>query len=74
MKKLPQIIDAALMDKLLQQPDIKTKKGIRDKAMLELMYATGMKVSELIHIKVSDVNLTGRYVTCHAAPKHSVTD
>lgn len=64
MKKSPQIINATLMDKLLKQPDITSIKGIRDKAMLELLYATGMKVSELITIKVSDINLSGRYVTC----------
>lgn len=63
-KKTPQIIDTSLMERLLQQPDTKSKKGIRDKAMLELMYATGMKVSELIKIRVSDINLSGRYVTC----------
>jgi integrase/recombinase XerD len=64
MKKLPQIIDTGLMDRLLGQPDLNTKKGIRDKAMLELLYATGMKVSELIKLKVSDVSITGKYVTC----------
>jgi integrase/recombinase XerD len=58
-KKIPQIIDHGLMDKLLDKPDIKTKKGIRDKAMLELLYATGMKVSELVNLKVSDVNIIG---------------
>ena len=63
-KKSPQIINTSLMEKLLQQPDTKAKKGIRDKAMLELMYATGMKVSELITIKVTDINLAARYVTC----------
>ncbi|MDF2539706.1 MAG: xerD, partial [Herbinix sp.] len=51
-------------DKLLKQPDLKTVKGIRDRAMLELMYATGMKVSELINLKVTDINLTGKYVIC----------
>ncbi|MDF2612143.1 MAG: xerD [Lachnospiraceae bacterium] len=64
IKKSPQIIDETLMDKLLKQPDKKTKKGIRDKAMLELMYATGMKVSELTQMRMSDINLSGRYITC----------
>jgi integrase/recombinase XerD len=64
IKKCPQVIDSELMNKLLQQPDTNTSKGVRDKAMLELLYATGMKVSELIQIKVADVNLTGWYVIC----------
>lgn len=63
-KKAPQIIEADLVDKLLSQPDLKTKKGIRDKAILELLYATGLKVSELITMKVDEINLTGRYITC----------
>lgn len=64
MKKNPQIIEAKLVDKLLAQPNIKTKKGIRDKAILELLYATGMKVSELITLKVGDINLDKRFITC----------
>ena len=63
-KKSPQVIKTDLVDRLLQQPDIKTKKGIRDLAMLELLYATGIKVSELISLKVGDANLSGRYITC----------
>ncbi|HWT27272.1 MAG TPA: tyrosine recombinase [Mobilitalea sp.] len=63
-KKSPQIMNTSSIDKLLDQPDIKTKKGIRDKAMLELLYATGLKVSELITIKVADINLSSRYITC----------
>lgn len=64
IKKAPQIIPAELIDRLLQQPDENTGKGIRDRAMLELLYATGMKVSELISLKISDVNLNGRYLVC----------
>ncbi len=63
-KKLPQVIDASMVDKLLLQPNLNTHKGIRDRAMLELLYATGLKVTELISIKVSDVNLSGKYITC----------
>lgn len=63
-KKLPQVIDASMVDKLLLQPNLNTQKGIRDRAMLELLYATGLKVTELISIKVSDVNLSGKYITC----------
>lgn len=63
-KKKPSIIEEAMVDKLLGQPDISTKKGIRDKAILELLYATGMKVSELIAMRVSDINMSGKYITC----------
>jgi integrase/recombinase XerD len=63
-KKSPQVIKTDLVDQLLLQPDTNTKKGIRDLAMLELLYATGIKVSELISLKVGDANLTGRYITC----------
>lgn len=63
-KKSPQILEAGLVDQLLVQPDLTTKKGIRDRAILELLYATGIKVSELIAMKVTDINLTERYITC----------
>lgn len=63
-KKSPQVIEASLVDELMEQPDLKTGKGIRDRAILELLYATGIKVSELISIKVTDINLSGRYITC----------
>ncbi len=64
IKIAPQIIPPELIDRLLKQPDANTNKGIRDRAMLELLYATGMKVSELISLKVSDINLGGRYLAC----------
>jgi integrase/recombinase XerD len=63
-KKAPQVIETSLVDKLLEQPNKNSKKGIRDRAILELLYATGVKVSEMIGMKVSDVNLSGRYITC----------
>ena len=56
-KKLPGILNSDEITLLLSQPDRSDFKGIRDKAMLELLYATGIKVSELIELKVSDVNL-----------------
>lgn len=62
-KKAPQVLDTGMINKLLGQPDLKTKKGIRDKAILELLYATGIKVSELIAIRISDINMTGRYIS-----------
>ncbi len=56
-KKLPDVLDSNEIVLLLAQPDNTEYKGIRDKAMLELLYATGIKVSELIELKVTDVNL-----------------
>lgn len=64
IKKTPRIMDIELIDQLLKKPDIKTSKGIRDKAMLELMYATGIKVSELTSLRLSDLNLSGRFLSC----------
>lgn len=56
-RKLPEILDSNEIVLLLSQPDNSDYKGIRDKAMLELLYATGIKVSELIDLKLSDINL-----------------
>lgn len=74
-KKSFEVLTSDEVEKLLEQPDRNTLKGIRDKAMLELMYATGMKVSELISLNVSDINLQLGYVTCHneATQKHDRT-
>ena len=63
-KKIPQVLKANSVDQLLLQPDTGTKKGIRDLAILEVLYATGIKVSELTALKVKDVNLSSRYITC----------
>ncbi len=63
-KKAPQILEIEEVDLLLKQPDPSTPKGLRDMAMLELLYATGMRVSELISLRLSDVNLNMCYVTC----------
>lgn len=64
-KKPPEILSIEEVDKLLQQPKLNTPKGVRDAAMLELLYATGMRVSEMLHLQVSDVNLQFGYVICH---------
>lgn len=63
-KKTPQVLNTDMINRLLNQPDLITKKGIRDKAILELLYATGIKVSELIAIKLSDININARYIVC----------
>lgn len=63
-RSIPQILTVDEVEKFLQTPDESSYKGIRDKAMLELMYATGMKVSELLKITILDVNLKLSYVKC----------
>ncbi len=63
-KKLPQILSTDEVDTLMRCPDKSNSKGIRDKAMLELLYATGIKVSELISLNVSDVDLDIGYIKC----------
>ncbi|HHT87854.1 MAG TPA: tyrosine recombinase [Clostridiales bacterium] len=72
VKKSPQVLEEDKILAILNQPNIKTSKGIRDKAMLELLYATGMKVSELVNLKLSDVNLSGKYVTCGDKNERSI--
>ena len=62
---LPKFLTEEEMERLLRAPDIKTDVGVRDRAMLELMYAAGLRVSELCGLKVSDVDLDGAIVTCH---------
>ena len=63
-KKLPQILTVEEVDKIIRSVDKDGQKGIRDNALLELMYATGMKVSELISVNVEDVNLDLSFVKC----------
>ncbi len=64
VKKPPRTLETEQINQLLEKPDLSTKKGIRDKAMLEILYATGMKVSELTTIKVPDINLKARFISC----------
>ncbi len=68
-KKMPGILTVDEVDLLLSQPKLNTAKGIRDRAMLELLYATGIRVSELISLKVSDLNLRLGYLTCTGGEK-----
>lgn len=63
-KKLPQILTNDEVERLLEQPVCKDFKGYRDRAMLELLYATGIRVSELITLKISDVNLDIGFLNC----------
>ena len=63
-QKLPQILTSSEVELLLEQPECIDFKGYRDKAMLELLYATGIRVSELISLNVTDVNLTAGAIRC----------
>lgn len=63
-KKLPSVLSMDEMTRLLEQPSGNSPKELRDKAMLELLYATGIRVSELISLKMSDVNLQMEYLNC----------
>ena len=68
-KKLPQILSGQEVEKLLAQPASVDAKGIRDKAMLELLYATGIRVTELIELDVDDVNLELKMVKIGGSKK-----
>ena len=61
-KTLPNILSLKEVEQLLEQPNLQTPLGIRDRAMLELLYATGMRVSELTQLPINQVNLEGGYV------------
>ncbi len=63
-KKIPSVLTPKEVDIFLSQPDTSTSKGARDKAMLELLYATGIKVSELIDLNLEDVNINMEYLYC----------
>ena len=68
-QKLPQILSSKEVDLLLAQPECIDAKGYRDRAMLELLYATGIRVTELIDLNISDVNLVEGVIRCHSRDK-----
>ncbi len=70
-KKAPRILTTEEVDRLLAQPDKKTLKGIRDRAMLELLYATGIRVSELISLEMADIELRRGYMVCRRKVRES---
>ncbi|MGH9349502.1 MAG: site-specific tyrosine recombinase XerD [Vicinamibacterales bacterium] len=63
-KALPRYVSVDEVDRLIAQPDVKTARGLRDRALIELLYATGMRVSELVGLRPADVNLEASYLTC----------
>ncbi|MFZ5943436.1 MAG: site-specific tyrosine recombinase XerD [Bacillota bacterium] len=63
-KKLPHILSIGEVDKLLDAPKLNTPGGVRDKAMLEVLYATGVRVSELINLGMNNVNLELGFIRC----------
>ena len=71
-RKLPEILTPAQIDKLLAQPAGDTPGQIRDRAMLELLCATGIRVTELVSLKVQDINLQMGYVVCADAGRERV--
>ena len=61
---LPKFLSLEEVDKLIAQPDPSTPRGLRDKALIELLYATGLRVTELITLRAGDLNLEEGYLTC----------
>jgi integrase/recombinase XerD len=61
---LPRYLSVEDVDTLIARPDVSTPRGLRDRALIELLYATGMRVSELIALRPADVNLEASYLTC----------
>ncbi len=68
-QKLPQILSSREVELLLEQPQCVDMKGYRDKAMLELLYATGIRVSELINLDIGDVDLSAAVIHCRSKEK-----
>lgn len=71
-KKIPEIMSPEEVVRLLEQPSGDSPKEVRDKAMLELLYATGIRVTELITLKVSDVNMSMSFILCRDRNKERV--
>lgn len=71
-KRVPEVLTVEEVNLLLEQPSGNSTKEIRDKAMLELLYATGMRVSELISLKVQDVDLKMNYICCRDREKERI--
>jgi integrase/recombinase XerD len=63
-RKLPKVLSIEEVDKLMEQPDILLPLGLRDRAMLELMYGTGVRVSELLSLQLEDINMMAGFLRC----------
>ena len=61
---LPKFLSIEEVDTLIAQPDVSTRLGLRDRAMIELLYATGLRVSELVGVREADLHLDEQYLTC----------
>lgn len=61
---LPQFLSTDQVDALLAQPDVSTPLGLRDRAMFEVLYATGLRVTELVSLRTADLHLDAEYITC----------
>ena len=61
---LPKFLSVEEVDALIEQPDPSTPLGLRDRALIELLYATGMRVSELVSVRAADLHLDEQYLTC----------
>ena len=70
-RKLPSILTSREVELFLSQPDM-SEKGLRDKAMLELLYATGIRVTELISLNLEDINLSVGFLACRAGDRERV--
>ncbi|AOT68133.1 site-specific tyrosine recombinase XerD [Geosporobacter ferrireducens] len=71
-KKLPSVLSLKEVELLLAQPDEKSEKGVRDKAMLELLYATGIRVTELVSLDHNHLNLDMGYIKCCNGAKERI--
>ena len=71
-KRVPSVLSSKEVELLLEQPKAVDLKGIRDKAMLEFAYATGMRVTEIISLNIDDVNLEEAYVICKSGNKQRI--
>ncbi len=63
-KALPRYLSVEEVDRLIAQPDVTTPRGLRDRAVIEVLYATGLRVTELVTLKPSDLHLEASYLTC----------